>query len=259
MKFFLAVFSTFVLGCLGAHSKIQGVLVDLARNVRIVNGQKAEAGEFPFQVSLQYAGRHYCGATVLSTEYILTAAHCIFGNYIDDYSVRAGSNANYEGGTVHRIAEWAYHENYVDEAYWYNDIAVLKVNPTFTLTDNLTLTNLPPAGDEPEDGAASVAIGWGSSCYGCAGLSELQKVNLRIFSHEECLNVYGDGPTTDMVCSGVPEDTKGVCSGDSGGALLVDGVQVGVTSWTRIPCAESPAVWTKVSHYRDWIAEKTGV
>jgi hypothetical protein len=48
--------------------------------------------------------------------------------------------------------------------------------------------------------------------YGCAGLSELQKVTLRIFSHEECLNIYGDGPTTDMVCSGVPEDTKGVCS-----------------------------------------------
>jgi secreted trypsin-like serine protease len=45
--------------------------------------------------------------------------------------------------------------------------------------------------------------------------------------------------------------------GDSGSALLVDGVQVGITSWTRIPCAESPAVWTKVSHYLDWIAEKT--
>jgi hypothetical protein len=48
-------------------------------------------------------------------------------NLIDDYSVRAGSNANYEGGTVHRVTEWAYHENYVDQAYWYNDIAVLKV------------------------------------------------------------------------------------------------------------------------------------
>jgi hypothetical protein len=48
--------------------------------------------------------------------------------------------------------------------------------------------------------------------YGCAGLTNLQKVNLRIFSHEDCLDVYGDGPTTDMVCSGVPEEAKGVCS-----------------------------------------------
>ncbi|PNF19982.1 hypothetical protein B7P43_G09972 [Cryptotermes secundus] len=212
MKLFLAVFSTLVLGCLGAHSKIQGVFVDLARNLKIVNGEKAEDGEFPFQVSLQYAGRHYCGATLLSTEYILTAAHCIFGNLVGDYSVRAGSNANYEGGTVHRVVEWAYHEDYINEAYWYNDIAVLKVNPNFTLTENLTLTKLPPDGDEPEDGAASVAIGWGSTCYGCAGQTNLQKVNLRIFSHEDCLEAYGDGPTRDMVCSGVPEDTKGVCS-----------------------------------------------
>lgn len=37
----------------GAHSRIQGVLVDLARNVKIVNGEKAEDGEFPFQVSIR--------------------------------------------------------------------------------------------------------------------------------------------------------------------------------------------------------------
>ncbi|PSN31025.1 hypothetical protein C0J52_26736 [Blattella germanica] len=51
----------------------------------------------------------------------------------------------------------------------------------------------------------------------------------------------------------------GSACGDSGGALLVDGVQVGVTSWTRLPCATYPAVWTKVSHYRSWIKENTGV
>jgi hypothetical protein len=48
-------------------------------------------------------------------------------NLIDDYSVRAGTNTNYQGGTVHRVVEWAYHEDYVNDAYWYNDIAVLKV------------------------------------------------------------------------------------------------------------------------------------
>lgn len=48
--------------------------------------------------------------------------------------------------------------------------------------------------------------------YGCAGQTDLQKVNLRIFSHQDCLDAYGEGPTTDMVCSGVPEDIKGVCS-----------------------------------------------
>jgi hypothetical protein len=52
-------------------------------------------------------------------------------NSIGDYSVRAGTNTNYEGGTVHRVVQWAYHEEYVNEAYWYNDIAVLKVDVSF--------------------------------------------------------------------------------------------------------------------------------
>jgi hypothetical protein len=48
--------------------------------------------------------------------------------------------------------------------------------------------------------------------YGCAGIPNLQKVNLRIFSHDDCLDIYEYGPTTDMVCSGIPEEEKGVCS-----------------------------------------------
>ncbi|XP_069691856.1 trypsin delta-like isoform X2 [Periplaneta americana] len=258
MKLFLAVLSTLLLGCL-AKPKIEGILIDLARNVRIVNGQPAEDGEYPFQVSLQNYGSHYCGATVLNNEFLLTAAHCIYGGNIDSYTVRAGTNNYNSGGSVHQVVEWVYHQEYQNQAYWYNDVAVVRVDPPLTYSSKVQPTKLPAAGEEPAGGAASVAIGWGSGCYGCSGIADLQEVNLRIYSYSECLDIYGDGPTADMVCSGIPEEGKGVCSGDSGGALLVDGVQVGITSWTRMPCASYPAVWTKVSHYRDWIKEQSGV
>ena len=43
---------------------------------RIVGGQQASEGEFPWQVSLQQYGRHFCGGSLISTKYVMTAAHC---------------------------------------------------------------------------------------------------------------------------------------------------------------------------------------
>jgi secreted trypsin-like serine protease len=52
-----------------------------------------------FQVSLQYAGRHYCGATLLSTEHILTAAHCIYG-YVKHCKTNSGEMILLEDGEI---------------------------------------------------------------------------------------------------------------------------------------------------------------
>lgn len=48
--------------------------------------------------------------------------------------------------------------------------------------------------------------------------------------------------------------------GDSGGPLTVDGVQVGIVSWSKKPCGSAPypGVFTQVSFYRDWIRKYTG-
>lgn len=48
---------------------------------------------------------------------------------------------------------------------------------------------------------------------------------------------------------------------DAGGPLLVNGVQVGIISWSIKPCASPghPGVSTAVSYYIDWIQEKIGI
>lgn len=50
---------------------------------------------------------------------------------------------------------------------------------------------------------------------------------------------------------------KGQCSGDSGGPLFVDEIQVGIVSWSMKPCAIAPypGVFTGVGFYVDWINE----
>ncbi len=44
---------------------------------RIVGGDAAAQGEFPWQVSLQQFGRHFCGGSVIGKNHVMTAAHCV--------------------------------------------------------------------------------------------------------------------------------------------------------------------------------------
>lgn len=86
--------------------------------------------------------------------------------------------------------------------------------------------------------------------------SNLQEVDLKIYSDAECQERHKNETTNDHICGGVDEGGKGQCSGDSGGPLLLNGtVQVGIVSWSIKPCTvyPYPGVYTKVSHYIDWI------
>lgn len=63
--------------------------------IKIVGGSAAEAGEFPFIVSLQRRGSHFCGGTLLNENTVLTAAHCSTSANAASVSVRAGSLVSY--------------------------------------------------------------------------------------------------------------------------------------------------------------------
>jgi trypsin len=49
------------------------------RNGRIIGGDYATEGQFPYQIGLYIDGSGFCGGSLISADTVLTAAHCSTG------------------------------------------------------------------------------------------------------------------------------------------------------------------------------------
>ena len=80
------------------------VFVDYFKNDlknRIHAGSLAQPGEFPYQVSIQTGTRnHYCGGSIISKYWVLTAAHCEPINEVSDQIVAGISNLRNPEDTI---------------------------------------------------------------------------------------------------------------------------------------------------------------
>ncbi|XP_068156863.1 chymotrypsin-2 [Drosophila tropicalis] len=229
---------------------------------RVVNGTDSSIERYPFVISLRGpSGSHSCGGSIISSRFVMTAAHCTAGRTAEQLTVQYGvTNINATGPNIVSVQRIIQHEDYNPNNHYANDISLLQVAEPFKF-DYVTLApvQLPEfeyATPQSDAGGSGVLVGWGLNATGGSIQNTLQEVQLKVYSDEECvLRHNGSTDPQYHICGGVDEGGKGQCSGDSGGPLIYESRQVGIVSWSIKPCtvAPYPGVYCKVSQYIDWI------
>jgi len=234
---------------------------------RIVGGTElAYPRELQFLVSLQEAGFHFCGGSLIAPTWVLTAAHCTIGGGLDDVKVGmhdrryASSDDCVQTQRAKQIINHAqYNPNTLE-----HDIALIELSTPVEYAAIPVHTGPRGEGLEAAD-TDVIAAGWGALAWGGGPPDAPQKVTLPIVADATCNQNYGGGITSGMICAGLPEGGKDSCQGDSGGPLFYNQPGepqklVGVVSWGD-GCAfpNKPGVYTRVSRYISWLCRQTSL
>ena len=213
-----------------------------ARNDRIINGQEATPHSFPWMVSIQgHYDPHYCGAAIISPNWIVTAAHCgklvFIGTYSGDEVVLGQHERDTQenGKQIIKIEEVFMHPQY-DTPDRANDIALLKLGQPAEFSDTVS----PPCIPDQDDFGDNSTFAAGMDCYlsgwGKIGDGEsmpvdiygqpykLRQALLPLVSDQSCQTIYLEGANFEiqptMQCAGGEGRTS--CNGDSGGPLVCE-------------------------------------
>lgn len=238
------------------------------------NNCEARRGSIPWQASLVFRGKYqpWCGGTLISDRYVLTAAHCLSRKSARSLQVVLGDHdwtTRVETPEIRRgVEEIIRHPKFGENATFDHDYALLRLSVpvNYNTHGNIRPACLPDrerAADELT-GLTGTASGWGVVDPKDRGsqADKLQTTDVNIISHSDCRNSYPVGSVTpSMFCA----KAKGsdACFGDSGGPFTVvreggPSVLEGVVSWGR-SCGKPhwPGVYARVGKVLDWIDENT--
>ncbi|KAL4707246.1 hypothetical protein ACJJTC_008327 [Scirpophaga incertulas] len=222
--------------------------------IGIIGGHTIDIEQVPFMASLRLNGTiHWCGASIIHEQFVLTAAHCIVPNR--QYKVLVGTAQVDGDGQIYEIEKIIPHESYSSTTQDF-DICVIKLAQPLTFGKKVNKIELPDSSLQLKLNSQVDITGWGDTSPGGKIAQNLLQVKIPIISTRVCQLKYLPMLRyiyPRMMCAG--GNGKDSCQGDSGGPLTLDTVQVGLASFGA-GCGDLPGVYTKVAPLVSWINAK---
>ncbi|WP_272646254.1 trypsin-like serine protease [Paucibacter sp. XJ19-41] len=231
---------------------------------QIVGGTVTTPYSRPYQVALLMNGRQGCGGTLISPNWVLTAAHCLDGASTASLTVQVGAHSiSRRDGQNIRVSQIISHENWRGaqgiRSGW--DIAVLRL--ASPAPASITPAKLPTPAIEAQlagVGRYVTVSGWGLTRNQGSPSDVLREVNLPVLSNQSCSSELGFNLPGSVICGGGAGGVS-ACNGDSGGPFAASAngsfYSFGTVSWGN--ACRGATAFTRTSSYLDWIAQKTGV
>ncbi|BES99715.1 Trypsin [Nesidiocoris tenuis] len=237
------------------------------RMLRIIGGRASRKGKWPWIVSiLNRYKESICGGTLVSGQWVLTAAHCVKKKMyvtIGEHNLAVKD----ENEVRLRVRKSVIHPDY-DPDTVNNDVALLKLPRVSSMVDlQARVVCLPRPWQALPTRQLCTILGWGKRGNGdSSGTDILQEAQVPIVSSQACGRVYESSiVTSNMFCAGYKKGRRDTCSGDSGGPLLCssggDGIHdeerwtiFGITSFGE-GCGKKGkyGIYTRLPNYVQWI------
>ncbi|XP_020802912.1 brachyurin [Drosophila serrata] len=238
---------------------------------RIISGSQAVAGQFPWQVILKRDEWDdlLCGGSVISSKWVLTAAHCAYG-HTSLFLIFGTIELNDEKAQNMTSTTFFVHPNYNDKMN--NDVALIQLPQPLVFTKSIQPITLVTQSQKSNNfvGTSAVVAGYGLMDDEYLDYSQtLMFARVTVIDNGECLPVFGASVVLDstLCAEGSDGSNMSICSGDSGGPLITynsstdQWLQIGINSFVaEDQCtAGYPSGYVRLTSFLDFISTTTGI